>query len=198
MMQLGVNVRCHLRFVLLLFGALLWSPSYSRAIFATTLAKLSLEQLAAGSAAVARVRCLRVVSRWEGGAIWTLATLEVVETMQGNLPGQITVRLPGGRVGHLTAKVDGAPRFAPGNEAVVFLQPTRAGEFTVAGWVEGTFRILRDALTGAETVTQDSSAFAVFDAATRSFRPSGIRRMPMEEFRARLAGAVAHSEGKSR
>jgi hypothetical protein len=187
-----------LRFVLLLIAAAIWPPIFSRIVSATTLARLSLEQLAAGSAAVARVRCSRAVSQWEDGAIWTLATLEVVETMKGNLPRKITVRLPGGRVGHLTAKVDGAPRFAPGNEAVVFLQSARAGEFTVAGWVEGTFRILRDPRTGGETVTQDSSAFAVFDAGTRSFRTEGIRRMPMDEFRSRLAGAVARGEGKSR
>ena len=108
------------------------------------------------------------------------------------MPGEIEVRLPGGRVGHLTSTVDGTPKFHPGNEAVVFLQRSTAGGFTVAGWVEGSFRISRDPRTAGETVTQDSSTFAVFDTATRAFRTEGIRRMPIEEFRARLAAAVAH------
>jgi hypothetical protein len=168
------------------------------AIRATTLARLSLDQLAAGSDAVARVRYANAESRWENGSIWTVTTLEVVETLKGNLPGKILVRLPGGRIGHLTASVEGAPRFHPGDDAVVFLQPSRAGGFTVAGWAEGTFRISRDPRTRGETVTQDSSASAVFDTATRTFRNEGIRRMPVEEFRARVAAAVARGREKTR
>jgi hypothetical protein len=165
---------------------------------ATTLVRLSVDQLAAGSDAVARVRYVRAESRWENGSIWTITTFDVVEKWKGNLPGQIDVRLPGGRVGHLTSTVEGAPKFNPGNETVMFLQRSPAGGFTVAGWVEGNFRISRDPRTGGETVTQDSSAFAVFDAPTRTFRAEGIRRMPIEEFRARLAAAVARNEEKSR
>jgi hypothetical protein len=144
------------------------------------------------------VRCAGAESRWENGTIWTLTTFDVVETLKGQLPREITVRLPGGRVGHLTATVDGTPKFNPGIEVVVFLERSRAGDFTVAGWVEGTFRISRDSRTGSETVTQDSSAFAVFDTASHTFRTEGIRRMPIEEFRARIAASIARSEEKTR
>ena len=68
----------------------------------------------------------------------------------------------------------------------------------MAGWVEGTFRIARDPRSGAESVTQDSSAFAVFDAAARAFRTEGIRRMPLAQFRARVAAAIARSEENPR
>lgn len=180
--------------ILSLLSALLFLPP----LRATTLARLSLERLAAGSDAVARVRCVSSESRWENRSIWTLTTFDVVESMKGNLPRQIAVRLPGGRVGHLTTAVDGTPKFNPGDEAVVFLERSRAGGFTVAGWVEGTFRVSRDPRTGKETVTQDSSAFAVFDTATRAFRTEGVRRMPIEEFRARIAVAIARSGEKTR
>jgi hypothetical protein len=165
---------------------------------ATTLARLSLDQLAAGSDAVARVRCTGSESHWENDSIWTVATFDVLENMKNELPGEIQVRLPGGHVGHLTASVDGTPRFHPGDEAVVFLERSRAGGFTVAGWVEGTFRISRNPQTGQETVTQDSSAFTVFDVATRTFRTEGIRRMPIEEFHARIAAAITRSMEKNR
>ncbi len=82
---------------------------------------------------------VRAESRWENGSIWTMTTFDVVETMKGNLPAQIAVRLPGGRVGHLISTVDGTPKFSPGNETVVFLQQSPAGGFTVAGWVAGKF-----------------------------------------------------------
>ena len=199
-MQKSMRIKTRIRktilvlFSSLLLPALLFSPS----IRATTLAKLNLDQIAAGSEAVAHVRCTAAESRWENGSIWTLATVDVLEIMKGNLPDSITIRVPGGRVGHLTATVEATPRFWPGNEAVVFLQRSRAGGFMVAGWAEGTFRISRDPHTGAETVTQDSSPFAVFDTTSRTFRTEGIRRMPIEEFRTRMAAALARSKEKNR
>jgi hypothetical protein len=154
--------------------------------------------LAAGSDAVARVHCASGESHWENGSIWTVTTAQVVETLKGNLPREVTLRLPGGRVGHLIATVEGTPKFHPGDDAIVFLQRSPAGGFTVAGWVEGTFRIARDPRGGSETVTQDSSAFAVFDPATRAFRAEGIRRIPLAEFRTRVATVIARSEENTR
>lgn len=178
--------------------SLVLAPLFLPAIRATTLARLTLDQLAAGSDAVARVRWAGGEARWENGSIWTVTTVKVVEILKGSLPEEIAIRLPGGRVGHLASAVDGTPKFHPGDDAIVFLTRSPAGGFAVAGWVEGTFRISRDPQTGGWTVTQDSSAFPVFDTATRSFRSDGIRRMPLEEFRARAAAAVARSEGKIR
>ncbi|HLQ76141.1 MAG TPA: hypothetical protein VK210_02240 [Terriglobia bacterium] len=176
-------------------------------IHATTLARLSLDQLAAAADATARVRCSSAQSRWENGQIWTVTSFDVLETMKGTLPARITVRLPGGRVGHFTAIVDGTPKFNAAEEVVVFLEripgglkvePAPGGGFSVAAWVEGTFRIRRDPRTGIETVTQDSSNFAVFDTATRTFHTEGIRRMPMQQFRERVATALTRAQEKSR
>jgi len=185
-----ISVRTVLKFAVLLGAA--------TSIHATTLARLSLDQLAAAADATARLRCTGAQSRWENGQIWTVTSFDVMETMKGALPARITVRLPGGRVGHLTTTVDGTPKFNTADEAVVFLERSRAGEFSVAAWVEGTFRIRRDPRTGLETVTQDSSNFAVFDAATRTFHTEGIRRMPMEQFRERVAAAVTRAQEKLR
>jgi len=178
----------------LLFLLALFSFPWLSAVRATTLVRLSLDQLAAGSDAVARVNFASSESRWENGTIWTITTVKVAETLKGDLPAEISVRLPGGRVGHLTSTVEGTPKFNPGDDAVVFLKRLRAGGFTVAGWVEGTFRISRDPRSGSQTVTQDSASFAVFDVAARTFRTEGIRRMPIDEFRARIAAAVARSQ----
>jgi hypothetical protein len=189
---------------ILKFAALLCAAT---SVHATTLARLSLDQLAAAADATARVRCTGAQSHWENGQIWTVTTFDVLETMKGTLPQQITVRLPGGRVGHLTAIVDGTPKFNAAEEAVVFLEripgglkvePAPGGGFSVAAWVEGTFRIRRDPRTGVETVTQDSSNFAVFDTVTRTFHTEGTRRMPMEQFRERVATALTRTQEKSR
>ena len=165
---------------------------------ATTLARLTLDQLSANADAVARLRCESSESRWEGGEIWTVVRFSVVESYKGDLPSEITVHVPGGRIGHIVATIEATPKFAPGAQAVVFLQRIPQSGFSVAGWVEGTFRIALDPGSGRESVTQDSSAFAVFDSLTRSFRSEGIHRMPMEQFHARLATAIARAGEKLR
>ena len=78
-----------IRIIFLLLFALLFQP----ALRATTLARLSLDQLAEGSDAVARVRCGRAESRWENGSIWTVTTFNVVESMKGALPLEIAVQI---------------------------------------------------------------------------------------------------------
>jgi hypothetical protein len=188
-----INMRIKMQ-VLLIVVAL----AVTATVRATTLARLSIEQMAVAADHVARVRCAASESRWENGAIWTVTTFAVVESMKGNLPPQVQVRLPGGRVGHLTASVDGTPKFSPGDDAIVFLERTPAGEYSVTAWVEGTFRISRELRTGRETVTQDSSVFAVFDPATRAFRTEGVRQMPVEQFRARVASAIEHAQERAR
>jgi len=157
---------------------------------ATTLRQMNLDELAASARVVARVRCLENESRAENGEIWTFTRFEVVEALKGSVPGEITVRLIGGRVGHLASVVDGVPRFRPGEEVFLFLQPTPTGDLSVTSWVQGTFRVGRDPATRKETVTQDTSSVAVFDPATRKFNPGGLHRLPVEQFRQRVAAAI--------
>lgn len=162
---------------------------------ATTLRRMSLDELTADSGAVVRARCVAIESRWEGGRIWTFTTFEVVETLKGNAPSTIRVRLIGGRAGSLTSRVEGVPRFRAGEEAYVFLAPAAPGDWTVTGWALGTFRITRDKRTGRETVTQDTAGITLFHPATRRFEAGGVRQMPLEDFRSRVAAAAARHKG---
>ncbi len=165
------------------------------AMHATTLEQMDLAQLARAAQVVARVRCVSSESRWDSGHIWTFTRFSVAEAIQGSPDATLIVRLPGGREGHVVENVEGVPRFSPGEETILFLErarpPRQAGgdEWSVTAWGEGTFRIERDARTGRESVTQDSSRMPVFDRATRKFRAQGIARMPMPDFLARLAAA---------
>ena len=88
---------------------------------ATTLVRLPFEDLAQQSTAVARLRCLGSESRWDGREIWTETRFEVLELDKGLLPGLVTVRMLGGRSGHLHSRVDGVPMFRSGEEVYLFL-----------------------------------------------------------------------------
>jgi hypothetical protein len=157
---------------------------------ATSLAPLRFEDLAQQSTAVARLRCVGSETRWEGGEIWTETQFELIESDKGLLPGLVTVRMIGGSVGHVHSRVDGVPVFRSGEEVYLFLWGRYGEPYRVLGWSQGTFRIARNAVTGIETVTQDSALASIFDPRTRAFRRGGIRNLPVGLFRAKLWKAL--------
>lgn len=157
---------------------------------ATTLAPLTLADLAQRSTAVARLRCLSTSSFWERGEIWTEARFQALQREKGEIPDTITVRTLGGRVGNLHSYVDEAPAFRAGEEVYLFLWQREGEPYRVLGWSQGTFRIALDPHSGLEAVTQDSSAGVLFDPQTRTFRSAGIRKMPVAVFREQLQKAL--------
>ena len=157
---------------------------------ATTLSRLRFEELVNQATAVARLRCIGVESRWQGGEIWTETRFETVEVNKGLLSGVVSVRMLGGRVGNLHSRIEGVPAFRLGEEAYVFLWGREGEPFRVLGWSQGTFRIDRDPRTGMERVTQDSATAPVFDPRTRQFRHGGIRNLPVTIFRLKLRKAL--------
>ena len=157
---------------------------------ATTLTRLRFEELAQGSTAVARLRCLGSEVRWEQGELWTETQFEVVERNKGLLPGLVTVRTMGGSAGHLHSIVEGVPAFRVGEEVYLFLWARPGEPYSVLGWSQGTFRINCDDQTGVERVTQDSARMAVFDPRARQFRHGGIRNLPLAIFQLKLRKAL--------
>jgi hypothetical protein len=157
---------------------------------ATTLARLELNQLARASTAVARLRCMGSQVLWEQGELWTETRFEVVEVSKGPLFGIVRVRTLGGTSGHLRSFVEGVPVFRAGEEVYLFLWAKAGEPYLVVGWSQGTFRIMREAQTGMERVTQDSTRLPVFDPVTRKFRHLGIRNLPMAVFQLKLRQAL--------
>jgi hypothetical protein len=165
------------------------------ALPATTLMRMSVSDLTRAAHLIVRARCMTNSARWDSGEIWTFTTLEVEEIWKGSAPDEITIRLLGGESGNLKSSVSGVPRFEPGEELVLFLEQTRAGDFSVVSWVQGTFRIRHDLGTESEFVTQDTAGFAVFDPVSRRFNASGIRNMRSDAFRALVAASVEAERG---
>ncbi len=183
---------------------------------ATTLEPMSFARLAQQATAIARLRCISVQSTWAGGEILTDSRFAVLQQEKADAYGAdqvdfkpraatreiypqgqdagsgatIMVRQLGGSVGGLHAQVDDVPQFHPGEEVVLFLW-RRAGEpYRVLGWTQGTFRVTRDARTGAARVTQDS-AMATFHGEVREFQSRGVQNLPLAAFEERLRAAVA-------
>ena len=151
---------------------------------------MDLNALAHSAEIIVRARCTHSETRWESQSIWTFDDFDVLETFKGASPQILRVRLPGGRVDHLEVKVEGVPRFAVGEETILFVEKTSAGDYGVTSWAQGTFRIHREA-NGDARLTQDTSHFAVFDPHTRQFATAGVRNVPISDFREQLARALA-------
>jgi hypothetical protein len=162
---------------------------------ATTLARMSVAQMTHAAKNIVRARCLSNSTAWDAGEIWTFTTFEVEENWKG-MPRdkQITVRLLGGTVGGLTSSVSGVPRFAEGEEVILFLEPTARGDFSIVSWMQGTFRVRRDGASGRESVTQDTAGFSTFDPSTRCFESSAIHGVSLVALRASVAAALNSGE----
>lgn len=157
---------------------------------ATTLLRMSVKQISQAAAVIVRAQCVENSTGWDAGEIWTFTSFDVEEVWNGAAPARITIRLLGGRAGNLTSTVSGIPRFRPGEEVVLFLEPTERGDFSVVSWQQGAFRIRRDQRSGEEHVTQDSASFATFDPVTRRFEASGVRNLPLAALRAQVDAAL--------
>lgn len=173
--------------LILLFSALLLCPSAG----ATTFARMSIDEMSHAAPMIVRAKCMANEVGMEEGEIWTFTAFELQETWRGGAPTHFTVRLLGGRLGNLTSTVSGVPRFQVGEEVVLFLLPAPRGNFSIVSWEQGTFRIRRDLRRNEEIVTQDTALFPTLDPSTRQFESSGIRRQPLNLFRARVEAALA-------
>src|SRR5579859_2465579 len=176
-------IRRKLLWTLFLIGLGLLAVAASQA---TTLVRMSFDELVRQATSIARAKCIGSTSVWRNGEIWTETEFELEEQDKGTLPGIFQVSMPGGRVAHLHSHVDGVPKFVEGEEVYLFLwNPQGKGNYLL-GWTQGTFRIARDSQTGLEKVTQDSASTPLFDMTTKKFRYGGVRNLPLSIFQLKL------------
>ena len=117
---------------------------------ATTVQRLSLEEMTqkAGSIALVRVKGSRTY--WQGKLILTTYTVDVQETLKGVPSRSLEITAVGGVIGPTTLHVAGMPVFRTGEDAVVFVE--RSGAFsTVVGLSQGKFTVQEGQV--ANTVT---------------------------------------------
>jgi hypothetical protein len=185
------NARFSQRLAAAVFCALFW-PEFP-AIQSTTLARMDLQEMAMRATFIAHVRCVNAVSWAHERLVWTLTTFDVLQTWKGDPPAKFTVGLPGGEAAGWRVTVEGAPRFAVGEEAVLFLEPDGGLRMNIVGWAQGTFRIHRDPRTGAEEATQDTAGLRVVEARTGRSSEGGLRQLPLPLLRAMVARAIVES-----
>jgi hypothetical protein len=159
---------------------------------ATTVRALTTAEMAAGAEVIAVGRCVSVAPVWEGRVLVTRATVEVVESLKGDVSGTIEVTLPGGidttRRVKLAMTYPGAPTMQPGERVFLFLdRDPDATALTVSGFAQGKYAIVEDA--GGAYVTRDLTNLTLVGDGTQSVRSRN--RQTLDAFRQEVRGHLA-------
>jgi hypothetical protein len=182
-------------FALATFIGLTSRPSVAPA---STLEHMSIAKMVRLARVIVRATCVENSTRWQEGEIWTLSKFRTEEAWKGSASPEFTVRLLGGTVGNISSTVSGIPHFHAAEEVVVFLEPTKFGDYSIESWMQGTFRIRRNSRTGEMHVTQDTANFSTFDPASRNFISTGIHGVNIESFRSEIVADLMEQSGEGR
>jgi hypothetical protein len=163
---------------------------------ATVLVPAEFSEIVGGSAIIAYARVVDVRPEWADGRRWidSVVTVDVVSYLKGGAGDTLTFKVPGGRLGRYRSVVVGAPTFARGDEAVLFLKANGDGLPAVFGLNQGVFRVRVDARTGQRMVVPPPvTAVDPASADAEPVKRGAVDRRPLafDAFGARVRQAMA-------
>jgi hypothetical protein len=143
--------------------------------YATTVVPLSFEQLVNESVSVVYGRVTDVRPQWTDDRrfIESVVSIEILKGMKGAARNSVSFTVPGGQVGRYVNVIPGAPVFATGDLAVVFLTAHGPRLPVTTGLTQGVYRVQRDVRSGEMLVIPP-----VVDAPGRIVR-GDVKRKPM-------------------
>lgn len=159
---------------------------------ATTLEKLTVEQMAQKATAVVRARATVSSTVQRGPVIYTVYRLQVSEVLKGALPAA-EVYVPGGAYGRYRQSIAGSPVLAPGVEYVLFLWASPRGLVQVIGLSQGVFEIRPGA--GQSLLVRGKVEAEFVDRTGRAVEDNGVR-LSLESLREAIARAQAQGAAR--
>jgi len=106
---------------------------------ATTLERLSLEEMAAKSHIIVRATVVGQAAVQRGSLVYTVYSLKVSEKLKGEAASPLEVSVPGGTIGRTRQTFAGTPTLKTGSEYVVFAWRGRSGILHIIGLSQGLF-----------------------------------------------------------
>jgi len=171
------------------------SAAFARLAQASTIVRLSVEEMAEASQVVARGTCASVESHWtdDHEQILTYVTLTDVEVLKGDAAGDIVFVQLGGRVGDDIMHVVGAPSFTVGEEMVVFLTRMTSAKALIVdtdlwliGLSQGKWSVVRDPKTDRATAKLNLSGTHEIKRPGRKFE----NQLPLERLKQRIQASA--------
>ena len=136
---------------LLLFATFIWfMPDTARA----QVKKMTAQELTLESSSILYGKCIKTESAWTEDRTMILTTVTVVPEyyLKGNLGGEVSITVPGGRVGDIIYEVSEMPSFQKGEEVFAFIWEHPSGLKLVTGGYQGKMQITEDKKTGQKTL----------------------------------------------
>lgn len=106
---------------------------------ATTLERLTLEEMAAKSHIVVRGTVAGKSAAQRGPMVYTVYRLNVAEKLKGEAGTTLEVSVPGGIAGGLRQTITGSPVLKPATEYVIFIWKSQSGILHIIGLSQGLF-----------------------------------------------------------
>ena len=124
---------------------------------AVTVREMTISEVVAEADLIAVATVAGVHQVWDSvaGRPFTEVTLSDVGSLKGDVEsGELTLRFLGGRApGGLAVVVPGTPRFGMHERVVVFAARGAAGRWSLVGWTQGVYRVVREAGGDATVVS---------------------------------------------
>jgi hypothetical protein len=155
---------------------------------ATTLQRLTLDEMAQKSTAIVRAKVTGSSEIIRGGEIFTTYKFDVLQTLKSG-PGVREVAVPGGVAGGMRQVVAGAPTLSAGREYVLFLWTSRSGLTQLIGMSQGVFSVERTN-AGDLLASRSAAGEQMLDAAGRAVRDEALS-LPLNELKAKVSKALA-------
>jgi hypothetical protein len=159
---------------------------------ATTLEKLSVQEMAQKSTAVVRARATVAGAVQRGSMIYTVYRLQVSEVLKGAAPAEVFV--PGGTYGRYRQSIAGSPVLEPGVDYVLFLWASPRGLVQVIGLSQGVFQV-KTTSGGEALLVRDKVEAQFVDRLGRAVEDNGVK-LSLASLRQLLAGAAARKEAQ--
>lgn len=154
--------------------------------------KKTVEEMTQDSKTILYGQCSHIESSWDENQerIYTEIRVQAAAYLKGAKGTEITITIPGGRVGNIMYEVSDMPTFAEGEEFVAFLSEHSSGRNLVTGAVQGKLKIYEDANTGVRLISRPVKEESSAKKTTTFFDESTQEReiIPLDDFLAEING----------
>lgn len=161
---------------------------------ATTLVRMSLDQLTQAASNVVQGHVVSQTSQWNAThtQIITLTTIAVDSNVKGNTPATVVVRQLGGTVGHYRVYVPDTVHFYTQSKYMLFLEhaPSNATQYRLVGMMEGAYRIYTDTQTRQERVINPTGYFFSGTPQNGGQVSTSPATMPLTTFQQQISSAM--------
>jgi hypothetical protein len=168
--------------------------------YATTVVPMSVERLTHASTHVLFAQAVESSTQWNADhtLIFTLTKFRVTRTLKGQAAKEVIVKQMGGRAGAYEQKVAGVRHWQDGEQAVLFVHPSQAGDGTlvVTGLMQGNFRVTSSSAAQEPLVTNGVMGVDELNTQAGTVQHFAGSKLPLSRLESIVRDAVAHEVAK--